>query len=998
MDEHTIEWILTDFETDPVSGIQLSALVFMIYYGFELHNFLLDISDATVLKYPLMLYDVGRSSSYLAGSCGHGFFLNSHIITDLRDFDIVTILNNYEIRKKCHYDDEDITEKLADIIEHQHAPENERDRDYCPSDNMLNTTCDSDTSYLNVEASSFPGYVLLRRCRRHDMSQLPMSERYVSSSAVMKGRFDYWWNAKEFILQSYNRRRTSDSEFESESASESASATLPNRWPSSGPVLSFVDSNGPAINAYLGSRNAPMTTSINADIVIALPFPDWPEQAKDWITRARPSGWPSQLLIKDVLKAGCQIVPTGHYKSPTEDFEWRISFSYGEMFLSRSLSRVQRELIHIFKAVVPQPSYHILNIMYTESELISKEKWVSKNIASLMFHILDIYKECIKSKMLPHYFIPDRNVLEKFQGDFIDHGHRLVPTDEHIDSVLLPLYELRRSPLEMLLKRTKFLSLPETLYNLVFQPFVKASETGLRDKMVYVDTLVLLSKAHFYQGDIERAYLHVQDAMVFYSKLNNRGNWKSIIELHMANAVFSHYHGNLQSALRSLKKLETLIALDDDSFNEYFDHYRVKYFMLYGRITTYMSVIDGTENLQKAARLYSQTVHLEKGNIGILLDRINFLLYIEKVDEAERLINEITSRFFPTVEKDEKNSEEYIEAMNSENDHTETHLSAEGDVQVKKLDLENIEIQNTFPEDSQLQTSDMEILFPENKNHEQSFPVMPTSDIEEAKVCNELYNTESFEDETNLGAQFTTIQATEFEDDFEFEQEDFVEIPDDLRLIDYYFVERIMLAQSYDKIGMKQKSNQILEKVKAEITKSHSNGESIFQTLVKFIVENDYGNAYRSKKLVRKNWSDPFRDYKGYLVYSIEDSLILDNELRSVIKQKGDVVKIPHLVALLHFKIQIYKLKGNTGRVNKIIKILEDTENMRNESKWLLGHHLFQLKKDDQAKAVFSEASTGEKEPSIKEEILSRIDQVMDIIKSYEIRSIALDDVVFSEQ
>jgi len=618
MDEETIDWILTDNNTDPVSGIQLSALVFMIYYGLELPHFLLDISDATVSKYPLKLYDVGRSSSYLAGSCGHGFFLNSHIITELRDFDIVTILKKYDIRNKCHYDEE----KLADSVGYQRVPENERDRDYCPSDDRLNTTCGSNTPYLNVETSSFPGYVLLRKCRRHDMSQLSLGERYVSSSAVMKGRFDHWWNAKNYIIQSYD-------------VQNQRPASLPNKLPSFGPVLSFVGSNGPAINAYLGGTKSPTTTSINTDIVIALPFPGWPQQAQEWITRDRPSGWPSISLIQKVLEAGCQIVPTGYYRSPTEDFEWRVSFSYGEMFLSRSLSRVQRELVHIFKALISEPSYQILNIMYKESEVISQEKWISKNIASFMFHMLDIYIECIKSKFLPHYFIPDRNVLEKYQDELTEnHNSRLVPTQDHIDSVLLPLYELRTDPLEMLLKRTKFLSLPENLYRLVFQSFVNEIKIpGVRDGLVYVDTLVLLSKAHFYQGDVTRAYTHVQDAMVFHSKLHNPGNWKSLIELYMTNAVCSHYHGNLLSALRSLEELETLLALDDDSFNKAFDRHRGKYFMLYGRITAYESVlskIKGTGNVEKAAMFYSQAVDPKNNDTGIILDRINFLLYVER--------------------------------------------------------------------------------------------------------------------------------------------------------------------------------------------------------------------------------------------------------------------------------------------------------------------------------------------------------------------------------
>ena len=64
MDAETIQYILNDKEIDPVSKAPFATIVFMLYYGLELENFLTDISDEFLERVDLEKYKVGQYSVY----------------------------------------------------------------------------------------------------------------------------------------------------------------------------------------------------------------------------------------------------------------------------------------------------------------------------------------------------------------------------------------------------------------------------------------------------------------------------------------------------------------------------------------------------------------------------------------------------------------------------------------------------------------------------------------------------------------------------------------------------------------------------------------------------------------------------------------------------------------------------------------------------------------------------------------------------------------------
>ena len=184
--------------------------------------------------------------------------------------------------------------------------------------------------------------------------------------------------------------------------------------------------------------------------VFKYPIP-WPERAKDWLVRFRPNGWPSPELVQDILERGCHLAPVGRGKrfgEPVEllqyvrnpelaeepkmvknargqeemtmdETEWRISFSLAENKLGQSMTPVQRQVLILMKMIkkfyFPElivSSYHLKNILFWERETREESFWREDNTAACLTTILDRLHECLEKRSLPHYIMPESNLLE----------------------------------------------------------------------------------------------------------------------------------------------------------------------------------------------------------------------------------------------------------------------------------------------------------------------------------------------------------------------------------------------------------------------------------------------------------------------------------------------------------------------------------------------------------------------------------------------------------
>ncbi|OWF47495.1 hypothetical protein KP79_PYT07727 [Mizuhopecten yessoensis] len=237
-------------------------------------------------------------------------------------------------------------------------------------------------------------------------------------------------------------------------------------------------------------------------------------------------------------------------------------------------------------------------------------------------------------------------------------------------------------------------------------------------------------------------------------------------------------------------------------------------------------------------------------------------------------------------------------------------------------------------------------------------------------------------------SQFTTIAEDK---DYDEEPDTFTTFPEETNNLDSYYIRRTLLAKRYEQIGMHEQSNGILAKLKDKLELEHGNAERIFPLIVDASKTFEKLSTYHDS--TPGDWDDVFNDNANYLVYCDTDLPVVDDIIATIIRRKDRRVKVTHKEALLHFKIQHYKMLHDFTRAESFVSTLECVcgDSARDESRWLLQLH----------KAYFGRRTSGEYDTYTKpkrsigvaEEVVARIDQLMDVIKAHEIRNSAMDDI-----
>lgn len=190
-------------------------------------------------------------------------------------------------------------------------------------------------------------------------------------------------------------------------------------------ILFVVDQGGPAVNvsAFVREGGGAMF-----DMALCLSFPYWPAVANDWITRHRPSGWPSPELVSLIVKEGCALVPVSPLRSLT-GLEWRISFSSCERKLAQSLSSCQKGCFLIMKGIwrhfLKHPckkgvqSYHLKTAMFWVCEEVSPADWRKDKIGVGALRILQKLYSFLVNMCCPHYLIPENNLFQDIEEDVL---------------------------------------------------------------------------------------------------------------------------------------------------------------------------------------------------------------------------------------------------------------------------------------------------------------------------------------------------------------------------------------------------------------------------------------------------------------------------------------------------------------------------------------------------------------------------------------------------
>lgn len=155
--------------------------------------------------------------------------------------------------------------------------------------------------------------------------------------------------------------------------------------------------------------------------------PRWPDQTREWISRKRLSGWPQESLLNEVVTLPCVLTPNSHPCSNEPDVEWMFNFSFPERFLLKdNISKEQRYCFHVFKLLIDfhtgrmeELSTFVLKtiFMYT-LEVLPQLQWDHCPSACVIY-MIDILLESLKERKIPHYFLPENNIIEHLSGGLI---------------------------------------------------------------------------------------------------------------------------------------------------------------------------------------------------------------------------------------------------------------------------------------------------------------------------------------------------------------------------------------------------------------------------------------------------------------------------------------------------------------------------------------------------------------------------------------------------
>ena len=189
--------------------------------------------------------------------------------------------------------------------------------------------------------------------------------------------------------------------------------------------LSFTDHDTDLLHGPARVKENRLYVSSNVDIVPAIRLIVWPSLAQSWISRHRHHSWPSNAVVSEVQRNGCDLVYVSHRDYKHDSNQWRYSFSRAEVTLIRSWTPIQQLVYHMLRYFAKQTiirewkdddkvicTYHIKTLMLWACERKSPVWWESNCVIVLCSILLGTMMKWIGEKMCPHYFIPEWNLFD----------------------------------------------------------------------------------------------------------------------------------------------------------------------------------------------------------------------------------------------------------------------------------------------------------------------------------------------------------------------------------------------------------------------------------------------------------------------------------------------------------------------------------------------------------------------------------------------------------
>ena len=174
---------------------------------------------------------------------------------------------------------------------------------------------------------------------------------------------------------------------------------------------------GPS-TANVDSEPEPLQAEVlEHDHVPCLYVPGW-WPSDEFFKRPRKNDWPSKAVRDDIRQFGVHLVPTGAKGSPTEDSEWRLSFSRSELVVTSDLTEVQANSLIGFKTCKTSMGQEgkVLKSYFAKTALL----WLRQELPVDVWtgavegaeRIIDFLEKAIKAGRLPAFFCADINLLQ----------------------------------------------------------------------------------------------------------------------------------------------------------------------------------------------------------------------------------------------------------------------------------------------------------------------------------------------------------------------------------------------------------------------------------------------------------------------------------------------------------------------------------------------------------------------------------------------------------
>ena len=747
-----------------------------------------------------------------------------------------------------------------------------------------------------------------------------MDDILVSSLKTTETRLDYWYDIRDNLKQKFK----SGQHYVDEDGAHDE-----------GPLFGFISSHGPAVTATMAGPGLFGSCIVfeGIDMVFAVPYPlPWPEIAKEWITRKRPSGWPSQKLVNDVVADGCTLVPKGSTGSTKEDYEWRISFT-GELRLVRNLPLVPRQILHVLKALVSEPqhelnqvfhidvtakieSFQFLNLMFRECELVDEKEWNPKKIAHMLFHVIDTYLKHFKQGHLSHYLIKSRNILEKFRDI----------SPEERETLLYTLHRIRKNPLEQILQQKRYLRLKPDIRKLVFEPFVEEVKAkGSVSQKRYVNTLVAFVKAHLMEKSYSSAYIYAMDALQFYQRMcDNDMSDEEYMDLYFTIAISCHRLGRPDESLEFLEKLH--IVMTGQSQEKLENTFGVRNYaellVLFAR-TLLVYAIKDTANaktntaVQYAMGLYNDALKLDPTNMPIQIEQMNIEMQFGDTQTTENLVLSVMSQFSENVN---------LISQNAGNDEiSDLHDIDMNDVEViyDRIALVNEET-HEFSDAEDSKINDAQFLnvreeTGERLNDESSMDgnTVDTSQFDYlfGNSCGEFdqelpetYAPTVYNEEKVNGISPEISTAGE---NLVYNLDESPTADETLWMVGGEFMKDFYQMKAFEGIKMQLEVEIIRNRLEKRMAEKRQNGVNVNFAMLETLFE-QYKSVLKTETYGTDTlWTEVVSDSHSRVIYSKADTLLLDDSLVNLFTLfDSTVIKIPDEVLAFHMYIQFCKRQG----------------------------------------------------------------------------------------